>query len=151
MARVITEEGWVVVRRTKKVGDGPDTNIAIGKRSELIAASYFISKGCHVYYQVMEQGPVDLVVLDKSGEWHYFDVKTVSRRKDESIISRTLTDLQRQIGVQLVYVDLKTGEVHKYPHQFSRVTPPQFSERNAGNRRFNGEIPAKLDEVIKNS
>ena len=91
----LSPKGWVMANRRKKVGDGPDTNIAIGKRSELIAASYFISKGCHVYYQVMEQGPVDLVVLDKSGEWHYFDIKTVSRRKDESIISRTLTMIFR--------------------------------------------------------
>lgn len=140
-----------MVRRTKEVGDGPDTNIAVGKRSELIAASYFISKGCHVYYQVMEQGPVDLVVLDKSGEWHYFDVKTVSRRKKGTIISRTLTDLQRQLGVQLVYVDLETGEVHKYPHQFSRKSPPKDSEQHAANRRFNGVIPKTLDEVIKDS
>ena len=86
----------------------------------------------------MEQGPVDLVVLDKSGEWHYFDVKTVSRRKDESIISRTLTDLQRQIGVQLVYVDLETGEVHKY-HITSRVTPLNFLNETLGTAGLMGK------------
>lgn len=137
-----------MINRRKNVGSGPDTNIAIGKRSELIAASYFISRGCHVYYQVMEQGPVDLVVLDKTGEWHYFDVKTVSRRKEGTIISRTLTDIQRSIGVQLVYVDLETGEVHKYPHQFPRDSPPKNAGQRAANRRFKGVIPETLNEVI---
>lgn len=136
------------MRRNKKISDGPDNNICMGKRSELIAASYFLSKGCYVYSQIIEQGPIDLIVLDKKGNLLLFDVKTVSRRKEGTIVSRTLTELQRKLGVQLVYVCLETGEVHRYPHQFSQESPHKWSERNAANRQFKGEKPLTISELL---
>ena len=136
------------MRRSKKISDGPDNNIASGKRSELLAAEYLIGKGCYVYTPFIEQGPVDIIALDKNGVFHYFDVKTLSRRSDDSIISRTLTDLQRKLGVQLLYVCLETHDVHKYPHHFNRHTAPKNSAQNAANRRFNGEKPATISELL---
>ena len=136
------------MRRSKKISDGPDAGIAKGKRSELLAAEYLISKGCYVYSPFIEQGPVDLIALDKTGEAHFFDVKTVSRRKDGTIISRVLEPLQQKLGVQLLYVCLETHEVHKYPHQFSTSAHILTSKQNAGNRRFNGEKPATISELL---
>ena len=136
------------MRRSKRISDGPDNNIASGKRSELIAAEYLIGQGCYVYTPFIEQGPVDIIALDKNGVFHYFDVKTLSRRSDDSIISRTLTDLQRKLGVQLLYVCLETHDVHKYPHHFNRHTAPKNSAQNAANRRFNGEKPATISELL---
>jgi hypothetical protein len=127
------------MRRSKKISDGPDNNLA---------AEYLIGQGCYVYTPFIEQGPVDIIALDKNGVFHYFDVKTLSRRSDDSIISRTLTDLQRKLGVQLLYVCLETHDVHKYPHHFNRHTAPKNSAQNAANRRFNGEKPATISELL---
>ena len=136
------------MRRSKIISDGPDKNIASGKRSELLAAEFLIDQGCYVYSPFIEQGPVDLVALDQTGTFHYFDVKTLSRRSDGTIISRTLTDLQRKLGIQLLYVCLDTGQVHKYPHQFPRDVVPKQSAQNAGNRRFSGVKPATISELL---
>ena len=136
------------MRRSKIISDGPDYKIAMGKRSELLAADYLIMKGCYVYAPFIEQGPVDLIALDREGVEHRFDVKTVSRRKDGSIISRPLTELQKKLGVQILYVCLESHQVHRYPHHFPRNAEPPHSYRNAANRRFNGEKPATIDELL---
>ena len=136
------------MRKNKKISDGPDYKIAMGKRSELLAADYLIMKGCYVYAPFIEQGPIDLIALDQEGVEHRFDVKTVSRRSDGTIISRLRTDLQRQLGVQLIYVCLDTYEVHRYPHHFSRNVDPKLSRKNAANRHFNGVQPLTIDELL---
>ena len=68
----------------------PNKRNADGKRSELIAADWLFSQGCHVYMHVLEQGPIDLIALSPKGEILLFDVKTIARREDGSMISRTL-------------------------------------------------------------
>lgn len=112
-----------------------DYRIRDGKRCELIAADWLISQGCHVFTHVMEQGPVDIVALSPKNEWLFFDVKKASRRRNGSIINRTLTKKQQKLGVRLLYVDIDTGECHLYPHQFN---PGPVSEQNAANRWFKG-------------
>ncbi len=113
----------------------PNQKNADGKRSELLASDWLFSQGCHVYMHVLEQGPVDIVALSPKGEILLFDVKTVSRRKDGSVISRTLKQEQQKLGVRLLYVDLVTHECHLYPHQFN---PSPISVQNASNRRHGG-------------
>ena len=125
---------------------GIDYRIKDGKRCELLAADWLISQGCHVYTHVMEQGPVDIVALSPNNEWLFFDVKKASRRKDGSIINRTLNEKQRKIGVRLLYVDVETGECHLYPHQFN---PGPVSEQNAGNRRFKGVKPQATSSLLR--
>jgi hypothetical protein len=112
-----------------------DYRIRDGKRCELIAADWLISQGCHVFTHVMEQGPVDIVALSPKNDWLFFDVKKASRRRNGSIINRTLTKKQQKLGVRLLYVDIDTGECHLYPHQFN---PGPVSEQNAANRWFKG-------------
>jgi|TARA_R110002095_G_scaffold68174_2_gene58001 hypothetical protein len=102
-----------------------DTRNGFGKRCELIAAEWLLSQNCYVYSPFVEQGPVDLIALAPGHQWFFFDVKKVGRRKDGSIISRTLTSRQLSLGIRLLYVDIETKRVELHPHQFS--TKP-FSE-----------------------
>jgi hypothetical protein len=97
----------------QKIGDG--------KRAELLACDWLMSQGCYTFTPSTEQSPIDIIALTPSGEFLYFDVKKVARRKkDNTVISRKLTDLQVKMGVRLLYVDVDSHEVHLYPHQFSR-------------------------------
>tara|TARA_E500000318_G_C3440589_1_gene164825 strand:- start:2 stop:421 length:420 start_codon:yes stop_codon:yes gene_type:complete len=122
----------------------PDHRIAYGKQSELIAAAWLIGRGCYVYSPFIEQGPVDLIALTPKGEIHLFDVKTVSRRKDGSVISRTLKQGQQKLGVRLLYVDRITNECHLYPHQFSKNPDLQ----RVANRHFGGVLALTTDELL---
>lgn len=123
----------------------PDNKIACGKQSELLAATWLIGQGCYVYQPFIEQGPVDLVALTPEGEMHLFDVKTVSRRKDGSVISRTLKESQQALGVRLLYVDRDTHECHLYPHQFRSS---QYSAQQAANRHSGGEINPTISSLL---
>ena len=123
----------------------PDHRIAYGKQSELIAAAWLIGQGCYVYQPFIEQGPVDLVALTPEGEMHLFDVKTVSRRKNGTVISRTLKERQQTLGVRLLYVDRDTNECHLYPHQFR---PSQYSTQQAANRQNGGVINPTISSLL---
>ena len=123
----------------------PDHRIAYGKQSELIAAAWLIGQGCYVYQPFIEQGPVDLVALTPEGEIHLFDVKTVSRRKNGTVISRTLKQGQQALGVRLLYVDRDTNECHLYPHQFRSS---QYSAQQAANRHSGGEIDPTISSLL---
>jgi len=117
-----------------------------GKRCEIIAIDWLLSQGCYTYTPTMEQGPVDIVALSPKGECLFFDVKKASRREDGSIISRTLKEKQKRLGVRLLYVDVETKECHLYPHQFN---PFPSSATNAGNRRFNGAKPEAISSLLR--
>ena len=106
-----------------------------GQRSELLAAEWLLSQDCYVYQPVMAQGPVDLVAISPNGKTHLFDVKTHAFRSSGTSIARKLTDIQRKLGVRLLYVDLETGAVGLYTHQLSN---DPVSKTNAQNRHFNG-------------
>ena len=123
----------------------PDHRIAYGKQSELIAAAWLIGQGCYVYQPFIEQGPVDLVALTPEGEMHLFDVKTVSRRKNGTVISRTLKERQQTLGVRLLYVDRDTNECHLYPHQFRQS---QYSSQQAANRQNGGVINPTISSLL---
>ena len=79
------------------------------------------------------------------GEMHLFDVKTVSRRKDGSVISRTLKERQQTLGVRLLYVDRNTNECHLYPHQFRQS---QYSSQQAANRQNGGVISPTISSLL---
>ena len=123
----------------------PNKRNADGKRSELIAADWLFSQGCHVFMHVLEQGPIDLIALSPKGEILLFDVKTIARREDGSMISRTLGAKQRKLGVRLLYVDLLTHECHLYPHQFNAS---RYSAQQAANRQNGGEISPTISSLL---
>ena len=85
-----------------------------GDRAELIAAEYFISLGYSVHRNMSQHGPVDLVLIDEDGTGDVIlvDVKAISlRTKNGYKVNRTTTKKQKELDVQLIFVDLDTREV----------------------------------------
>ena len=85
-----------------------------GYRAELIDAEYFISLGYSVARNMSQHGPVDLVLIDEDGTGDVIlvDVKAISlRTKNGYKVNRTPTKKQKELDVQLVFVDLDTREV----------------------------------------
>jgi|TARA_R110002153_G_scaffold164333_1_gene316851 Holliday junction resolvase-like predicted endonuclease len=85
-----------------------------GDRAELIAAEYFMNLGYSVHRNMSQHGPVDMVLLeeDGKGETILVDVKALSlRTKNGWKVCRTPTKKQKELGVQLVFVDLNKREV----------------------------------------
>ena len=62
---------------------------------------------CMVYTPENGLGPIDIIARYKNGSVRYFDVKSVSRRKDKSLINRGSKDKK----IEIIYVNLKTKEV----------------------------------------
>ena len=91
-----------------------------GVASELIAEYYLTRAGYFVYTKKSVQSAVDLVAINPiTGEILLVDVKTVSIRKTAKkkgqIINRVLSEEQKRLGVNLLYVyQDKTCELIKY-------------------------------------
>ena len=86
-----------------------------GDRAELIAAEYFISLGYSVHRNMSQHGPVDLVLIDEDGMGDVIlvDVKALSlRSKNGWKVNRTPTKKQKELDVQLIFVNLDTREVY---------------------------------------
>jgi|TARA_B110000285_G_C15038073_1_gene570401 hypothetical protein len=78
----------------------------LGKINELRAIIEFLANGAEVFINVRQQGPIDLVVIHDSGEIEKLDVKTRSvRMRDGSPIHRSLTPVQKKLGVRFYYID----------------------------------------------
>ena len=85
-----------------------------GDRAELIAAQYFMGLGYSVHRNMSGHGPVDMVLIDEDGMGDVIlvDVKALSlRTKNGWKVNRTLTKKQQELDVQLIFVNLDTGEV----------------------------------------
>jgi Holliday junction resolvase-like predicted endonuclease len=91
-----------------------------GVASELIAEYYLTRAGYFVYTKKSVQSAVDLVAINPiTGEILLVDVKTVSIRKTGKkkgqIINRVLSEEQKRLGVNLLYVyQDKTCELINY-------------------------------------
>lgn len=88
-----------------------------GDIAELHAAMQLIRNGSWVA-RSMHSGscPFDLVALSEHGELSLIDIKTLYRRRGSDRTGqhryRGRTDLQRELGIQVGYVDLETGSVN---------------------------------------
>ena len=85
-----------------------------GDRAELIAAQYFMGLGYSVHRNMSGHGPIDMVLIDEDGMGDVIlvDVKALSlRTKNGWKVNRTLTKKQQELDVQLIFVNLDTGEV----------------------------------------
>ena len=83
-----------------------------GDRAELIAQEFFIKKGFYVFNNISQHGPVDMVIMDKDGHVMLIDVKALSlRTKNGWKVNRIPTKEQAKLDVQLIFVDLETGNV----------------------------------------
>ena len=86
-----------------------------GECAELIAAEYFMSLGYSVHRNMSSHGPVDLVLIDEDGmgDVILIDVKALSlRSKNGWKVNRTPTKKQKELDVQLIFVNLETREVY---------------------------------------
>jgi len=90
-----------------------------GDRAELIAAEYFIKLGYSVHRNMSQHGPIDLVLIDEDGTGDVIlvDVKAISlRTKNGYKVNRAQTKKQKELDVQLIFVDLDTREVLDIMH-----------------------------------
>jgi len=86
-----------------------------GDCAELIAAEYFMSLGYSVHRNMSSHGPVDMVLIDEDGmgDVILIDVKALSlRSKNGYKVNRTPTKKQKELDVQLMFVNLETREVY---------------------------------------
>ncbi len=83
-----------------------------GDRAELIAQEYFIKNGYYVFNNISQHGPVDMAIMNKEGHVMLIDVKALSlRTKNGWKVNRIPTKEQAKLDVQLIFVDLETGNV----------------------------------------
>ena len=81
-----------------------------GDKAEYIAAMWLWDQGYLVCKNMSQQGPVDLVAI-KEDEVILIDGKSECRRKRDGYkINRSLTPIQKSIGVKILNVNVETGE-----------------------------------------
>jgi hypothetical protein len=84
-----------------------------GLQSKLLAMEHFVSSGFFIYNEMNNTGPIDFVAVNPIlSETYLIEVKTLSRRSDNSRINRPLTSTQKNLGVKMVYVDLKNLNIN---------------------------------------
>ena len=86
-----------------------------GDRAELIAAEHFIALGYSVHKNISGHGPVDLVLIDEDGMGDVIlvDVKALSlRTKNGWKVNSSPTKKQKELDVQLIFVNLDTREIY---------------------------------------
>ena len=81
---------------------------------------YLLKRGNLVFKTIHDTGCVDFVTIDKHGKVNLYDVKTKSIRttgkRKGHYISRPRTNLQVKLDVNIMYVDLETGDVQVVKH-----------------------------------
>tara|TARA_R100001369_G_C3256770_1_gene157259 strand:- start:286 stop:642 length:357 start_codon:yes stop_codon:yes gene_type:complete len=93
-----------------------------GCHSEIVAAAHLVNLGFWVFSPVVhQQGPIDLVAVNKKGKVILVDVKTQNERintgrKKPARIYRIKTPLQKKLNVIFAYVN-QNNEVHFVPDQ----------------------------------
>ena len=81
-----------------------------GDVAEHIASIWLLEQGYLVCKNVSQHGAVDLVAI-KEYELILIDVKSECRRKRDGYkINRSLTPLQQTLGVNILNVNVETGE-----------------------------------------
>ena len=77
----------------------------IGAMNELVACTWLMARGYHVFRNVSPRGPVDLIGMTEVGKIVTFDVKTATpdeARKKKA--SYRLSRKQELLGVQMIIV-----------------------------------------------
>jgi hypothetical protein len=78
-----------------------------GALAELAVAHECLKQGYFVSKSLDPSSPFDLVLTDDSGFSYLIDVKSVSRRKkDNSIIHRSLNSIQKQMKVKFYFSNI---------------------------------------------
>ena len=85
--------------------------IAKGMQSEFIASAWLVKNNYTVYWRSQDNDVIDLIAVHRiTGAVIKVDVKTASyRKRTGTMISRKLSNYQKQLGVKILYV-FKNGE-----------------------------------------
>ncbi len=94
-----------------------------GDVCEMIATEYFLRLGYWVFPAVQGSSPIDLVLVNKEGV-RLIQVKKEAQRvnpgrKVASRIHRARSDLQKALGVEMVYVDPDSRAVYVSDHDYN--------------------------------
>ena len=89
-----------------------------GIQSKLAIMKHFVDEGYFVYNETNNTGPIDFVAVNpKTLEKRFVEVKSMSFRyptanwRPNTMINRQLTPLQKQLGVELIYYNIETGDI----------------------------------------
>jgi hypothetical protein len=92
-----------------------------GMLSEALLIEYLLTLGYFVYTPMWHIGPVDIIAINEStGDIVLLDAKTegsrvIKDRKGPQRINRSLSSNQKQLGVRIAYVNLKTSSINIIP------------------------------------
>ena len=75
--------------------------------NHLKAIQWLTKKGYFVFNNLSSLGCCDVVAMNTKGETLLIDIKTVTRRKDKSIINRIPSKQQKKLNITLLMVDEK--------------------------------------------
>ena len=112
----------------------PDKRHIDGDVCELICAEHFMRQGYWVFPAAQGSSPVDLVVVNEDGV-RLIQVKKNAERTNPgrhrtARIHRVRTDLQKALGVEMVYVDPIERTVFVTDHNFhaNRQQPTELND-----------------------
>jgi hypothetical protein len=93
-----------------------------GDLCELLVAEHFVREGYFIFMASQGSSPIDLIAVNEHGV-RLLQVKKDSERVSPgrlkaSRIHRGRTDLQKQLGVEMVYVNLDTRVVTVTDHEY---------------------------------
>jgi hypothetical protein len=85
----------------------------LGAYAETIAAQILIKNGFYVFIPLRKTGPVDIFAIHEDGRQLKLDIKAESWRKPSALrptrtrIYRSLSPVQKRLGVQIGYVSVE--------------------------------------------
>ena len=111
-----------------------DTRHIDGDVCEIIAAEHFMRLGYWVFNPAQGHSPIDLIIVNEDGPTLIQVKKNAVRvnpgRKRSARIHRMRTQLQKDLGVQFVYVNVDTREVFVTDHDFHANRKPAAANDN---------------------
>jgi len=111
--------------RGSDLANKPDPRHVDGDLCELLAAEHFVREGYWVFPASRGSSPIDLVAVNERGV-RLLQVKkdgqrTSPGRSKPDRIHRTRSDLQKQLGGKMVYVNVDTREVTVTDHEYHKA------------------------------
>ena len=99
----------------------PKSHIS-GDLAETLAAAHYIRLGYFTFTPLSSSSPIDLIIVNADGT-RLIQIKKDSRRvnpgrTNPARINRKRTDLQKKLGVEMVYVEIETGAVYETDHDY---------------------------------
>ena len=99
-----------------------------GDLAETLAAAHYIRLGYFTFTPLSSSSPIDLIIVNADGT-RLIQIKKDSRRvnpgrTNPARINRKRTNLQKKLGVEMVYVEIETGAVYETDHNYHSASKP---------------------------